>query len=165
MTDPSLEERLRSGLTRAADALPQGPPVHLSESRSSRKPVLAAAAALAVVAVGAAGIVMLRNGDDGEPTLSVAEEGESDTDEPPAPTVPPEEVRAANGQAPGDAVLVGGEIRLYDSNGGQTGTVDVAPLEHPQDISSDLNGGWVVCGADAAMNDYWIWFPADGEPV
>jgi hypothetical protein len=142
---PLLEQRLRRGLSAAADAVP---PVELTRGgRAGRGPsgrgprrrwlVVAVGSAAAVVA----GALVAAHGGDGGPR-DVVTETDTDVAQPGQDT----EVAPANGHVPGQAVVVGDELRTYGPDGAQTGAVSLAPLEDVQAVSSDLTGGWVGCG-------------------
>jgi hypothetical protein len=47
---------------------------------------------------------------------------------------------------PGGAVVVGNQLRTYGADGTQTGTMELARFTDVRSASSDLDGGWVVCG-------------------
>ena len=177
---PLIEQRLRRGLAAAADALP---PAELTR-RSPRRPpsggrwYLAAlgGAAAAVLVIGAV-LVTRGSGDGGSDVIAdesdettPSTDGASTTAPPtstpgPGPTVTFPNASVTNGALPGQAVVVGSEVRTYDATGAQTGAVSVAPLTSIQSASSDLLGGWVVCGMtdDPATSDQMMWFPAGGE--
>jgi hypothetical protein len=70
----------------------------------------------------------------------------AETTEPPT-TTEPHVPQPTNGMVPGQAVVVGSELRTYDAGGTQTGSVDLSRFGNIQAASSDLDGGWVVCGS------------------
>lgn len=151
------------------------------------------AAAVATLAGGATLVRSLSSADSdgssGDPAVRTADAAEEDeaapTTEPGPTTIPPGEIRVTNGQVPGEAVVVGDEIRVYDADGQQTDAVSIAPLQTARYATTDLEGGWVVCGSDGTRSsvddlgsvgpgvadasgaylDQVIWFPASGEPV
>lgn len=172
MTTPAdLEERLRAGLRSAADALPEPGAQNLRMADSTelrprwRRPALATAAV--VVAVAGVVAVVARDDSAPEPTegdVRVAEASTTTTAATtPSTTVAP---RKTNGMTPGVAVITGGELRTFNPDGTpQGGPIDLAPMTLVQAAASDLEGGWVVCGSDAEIQDHLIWYPADGDPV
>jgi hypothetical protein len=153
-----LEERLRRGLGAAGEALPPaaheppvapgppGPPG--SDGGSGRRShawhrrVLGAAALVMAGALATAGVVAARGNGDEQP---VVRSGAETTERP--TTTEPHVVRPTNGMVPGQAVVVGSELRTYGTDGTQTGTVDLSRFTNVQSASSDLDGGWVVCGS------------------
>lgn len=147
---PLLEQRLRRGLHAAADALPPTELSRGSRGRASRRRryALGFGSAAAIILVVAAAVVFTRDGGDDQSDV-VAEQPQP-TDDTTATTAPPDqaggEVVPANGDVPGQAVIVGGELHTYGPDGAQTGTVSLAPLTDVQAAASDLDGGWVVCG-------------------
>jgi hypothetical protein len=189
----ALEDRLRRGLHAAADALPPASPQpRRGRPRASRKRWVAGgiATAAAVAAVVGAVVVGGRQGEQPSVELEATTPQEGTTaDSPASPGSPDPVVAATNGMVPGQAVVVGNELRTYGPDGGQTGTLSLAPLDDVQAASSDLAGGWVACGmtsvaaADAAatsgtttttvpadepvggISDPLIWYPADRAPI
>lgn len=142
-----LENRLRRGLHAAAEAVPPAPVEPPAPGvvvlRRGAPPVrrwalgLVATAAAGAAVVGAVAVAGPSGGGDDvrlEPTQ-----------ETPAPPDAGEPI-LANGMVPGQAVIVGTELRTYGPDGSQTGTMSLAPLEDVQAASSDLAGGWVACG-------------------
>jgi hypothetical protein len=102
---------------------------------------LGAAALVMAGALATAGVVTAGGNGDGRPAVrSGAETTERST------TTEPHVPRPTNGMVPGQAVIVGNELRTYGPDGAQTGTVDLARFTNIQSASSDLDGGWVVCG-------------------
>jgi hypothetical protein len=158
---PDLEDRLRQGFRAAAEALPAAPdavpapgePVVrfrrstvdgvTGRSLLRRRPVLvglATAAALAALAGTAA--VMTGDEPDADAEADVAASSEETT----TTTAPPHEERQVNGMVPGRAVGGDGVLHLFGADGAPAGTVDVSPLGFVDSATSDLEGGWVVCG-------------------
>jgi hypothetical protein len=196
-TTTEFEERIRRGLQAAGDALPDaalappplprpGPPHRPGGHRRSRR--IAGLAAVAVVAAATAVVATVVTGDgDSRPAVRSS----ADTTAP--PTTAPHVPRVTNGRGPGRAVVLDTELRTYGPDGAQTGTVDLSRFTDVQSASSDLDGGWVVCGGHtltpeeqeahlAALEeemggtlppdisaptflDELVWFPAGGEPV
>jgi hypothetical protein len=151
-----LEERLRRGLQAAGEALPAGsqePPIpegrdHDGHERPPRRPsswhrrVVGAAALVVAGGLVTAGVVASGgNGDERPAVRSGAETTAQPT------TTEPHVPRPTNGMVPGQAVIMGNELRTYGPDGTQTGTVDLSRFTNIQAASSDLDGGWVVCGS------------------
>lgn len=170
-----LEDRLRHGLQAAAAALPPAEEVR-ARPRPAAHPgpfrprwmvaALGSAAAAAVVA----GAVVVAGDGDGQPDVRsdpVGTPGTGGQTTEPAPDGPPdlEVTGPANGQVPGQAVVVGDELRTYGPDGAQTGAMSLAPLEQVQAASSDLAGGWVACGMSGPAGGQLVWFPQGGEPT
>lgn len=175
MSESVLEDRLRRGLSGAAAELPDRelPPTPGGRSnhnhgygRGHGRALVAGLVAAALIATVAVVTLRSDSGDDVSVTddqpsddggaADDASRGPDGAQEPPptstSTTKPPDQVRATNGQIPGRAVVVDNEIRLYDADGNQTGTVSLAPLEDARSgASSDLNGGFVACGWDGKM--------------
>ena len=156
-----LEDRLRAGLRAAAEAVPPAPDtlptpgeqvVRLRPSASTgtalfrrRRAVVALATAAALAAV--AGTVVVLTGEDDQ--VGSPADVAADSDQPTTTTPPPHELRIVNGMVPGQAVASDGKLTTYGPDGQPTGTIDLAPLGTLQTASSDLEGGWVVCGGVA----------------
>jgi hypothetical protein len=139
----ALEDRIRRGLRDAAAAIPpadpQPQPRHRPQPSGRPRWTFRLAAGAAAMAAVVAAVVFVAGGDDeqtGEVEVGTPDEATPQQQEPPAIEHP----------VPGQAVVVGTELRTYDAAGAQTGTVDLAPLTDVQGISSDLTGGWVACG-------------------
>lgn len=150
-----LEKRLRRGLQAAGDALPAGshePPDptgddgdgnhHPSPRGFARHRRVVGAAALVIAGGLVSAAVVAQRGSDGE---RPAVRSGAETTEPPT-TTEPHVPRPTNGMVPGEAVIVGNQLRTYAPDGTQTGAVDLARFTDVQSASSDLDGGWVVCG-------------------
>jgi hypothetical protein len=156
MTAPNdLEERLRSGLQAAADALPPEPatrpesgavPLRPHRAVPTRRWVITAVATAASLA---AVTVVVTRGDDGDTRGDVSTESSTSST---TSTTEPHVMKVTNGQAPGQGVVQGNQIRLFGPDGQPTGTVDMGALDGTQSASSDLEGGWVVCGSMMALN-------------
>ena len=159
VTDLSeLEERLRRGLQAAGEALPAGAhepptlPAPAGRDRGGyRRPAptirrrrrIVGAAALVVAGGLVTAAVLAGRGNDRE---RPAVRSGAETTEPPT-TTEPHVPQPTNGMVPGQAVVVGSELRTYDAGGTQTGSVDLSRFGNIQAASSDLDGGWVVCGS------------------
>lgn len=151
---PNLEDRLRRGLRAAGEALPPELPALASGSRppgrrgrgGRGRRAVAASVAVAATALVVGGVVVTR-GDDGDRSAVQSAAGTTTESTAPPTTQPDSEVRATNGMVPGQAVMIGDELRTYGPDGAPTGTVDLSQFESIQAASSDLDGGWVVCGA------------------
>jgi hypothetical protein len=197
-----LEERLRRGLQAAGEALPADshePPTpdrREGDGRHRRprglsswhRRVVGVAALVVAGGLVTAAVIAARDGSEPAPAVRSAAE----TTGQPTTTTEPHRVRPTNGMVPGQAVVVGGELRTYGPDGAQTGAVELTRFTFVQGASSDLDGGWVVCGTrtltpaereenlarireevgelpDGAVVpeslDQLVWFPAGREPV
>lgn len=90
------------------------------------------------------------------------------------PTTPttqvPGDLEGTNGMIPGRAVLLeNGEIRTFSPDGTPTGTVQATTqTDWGDDVSSDLNGGWVSCTTPAQFGPSLgavVWHPAGGNDI
>jgi hypothetical protein len=195
-TTTELEERIRRGLQAGGDALPDallappplprpGPPHRPGGHRRPRR--IAGLAAVAVVAAATVVVATVVTGDGGDPRPAVRSAAETTAPPTTAPHVP----RVTNGMVPGQAVVLDTELRTYGPDGTQTGTIDLSRFTSVQSASSDLDGGWVVCGGHTltpeeqeahltaleeelgtlpagvsapTFLDELVWFPAGREP-
>jgi hypothetical protein len=152
MTD--LEERLRRGLQSAGDALPPAshePPTPSGRggdrrARPSRRSRWVVGAAAMVMAGALATVVVTVASSDGRDREPPAVRSAAETTEPPT-TAEAHQVRPTNGMVPGQAVAFGNQLRIYGPDGAQTGSLDLSRFDDVQAASSDLDGGWVVCGS------------------
>lgn len=153
-------------------------PAHRAPSGRGRWGATMAAVGVAAAAVVAVvGVVATRDGGDGTrggPAVRSAPERQTTTT-----TAPPHEPGPANGDRPGEAVIRDDVLHAYDDQSRETGTVDLAPLDNIQAASSDLDGGWVVCGdlpvapaeesglpaGATSFRTTLMWFPRDRDPV
>jgi len=149
---PLFEQRLRRGLESSADTVPPGEltsrdrrPPGGRAGRRRMGPLVLGGAAAAVVVVAA--VLVVRDSGDG-PSDVVANQAGQPSPSADETTVPAEGTAVSDGDLPGQAVVVGNELRTYGPDGAQTGAVSLAPLTGIQAASSDLAGGWVVCGMD-----------------
>jgi hypothetical protein len=164
-----LEDRLRSGLQAAAEALPPQPerataaatpavPVGAGRAARSwlsmpllrRRWVRTAVAAAATFAAVAGTAVVLTRDSDGDGQGHGRGDVATESSEPPSSTTstaPPHEARLTNGQVPGQATAdrEGVAIHTYGPDGTETGTVELG-MTNVQAAASDLDGGYVVCG-------------------
>lgn len=178
MTATELEDRLRSGLRAAAEALPPAPaavpapadetavpphrPHRLRTSALARAPRRwarpAVAAAVTLAAVAGTAVILTRDGTgDGDGDRDRTEvAGEPSTSS--TTTAPPHQVRMLNGMVPGQATADrdGTALRTFGPDGQPTGSVELG-MTNVQAAASDLDGGWVVCGL---MEN-----PEAGQPV
>jgi hypothetical protein len=157
-----LEDRLRTGLRAAADAIPTPPDavpspgeqfVQVQRSTPAgatrlaalrRRPAIVALATAAALAALAGTAAVVTGGGETGPVADVA----AAADEPTTTTTsPPHVPRPVNGMVPGRAVGGDGVLHLFGPDGRPAGPLDVAPLGVVRSAGSDLEGGWVVCGS------------------
>jgi hypothetical protein len=168
LDDLDLEDRLRSGLQAAAEALPPRPEPATAASVASAVPagggrpvrswpsmpllrrrwVRTAVAAFATLAAVAGTAVVLTHDSRGQ------DHGRGDvateSSQPPSSTTttaPPHDPRMVNGQVPGQATAdrEGTAVHVYGPDGQETSRVELG-MTNVQAAASDLEGGWVVCG-------------------